>query len=95
MLSSRTGIRRRVVRAMAIATGSVFVVGMLESCNDFMVGASAYVDPCGTIFGNCAPGDIQVRAADIGDSCIDPACTVPGGCGFEGAPLGTITNVCP
>jgi len=80
---------------MALAAGSVFVLGLLESCNDFMIGASAYVDPCGTIFGNCAPGDIQVRAADIGDGCIDPACTVPGGCGNAGAPLGTITDLCP
>lgn len=70
------------------------IVGFIESCDSKLVGLTRYVDPCGTFLANCNPGDFQVQRADVGDFCVDPACTVPGQCG-QGQPLGTITNVCP
>jgi hypothetical protein len=70
------------------------LLGFIESCNDTLIGITRYVEPCGTIFANCFPGDFEVRRADVGDWCVDPACTVPGQCG-GGQPLGTITDVCP
>ncbi len=92
-LSSRTFIKRRTAGVMALVAGGMFALGFLESCDDRLVALTRFIEPCGTIFANCAPGDFQIRAADIGDGCIDPACTVPGGCGE--IPLGTFTDVCP
>ncbi len=95
MKTQRHGVRR-VFRAVASGTllAGILPLGFLESCNERLTNATAYVDPCGTILGNCAPGSFQVNAADVGDYCIDPTCTVPGQCG-GGQPLGTITNICP
>ncbi len=92
------GIRavgRRVARI--VSASSLFAIlplGFIESCDDRAAQFSAYFDPCGTILANCNPGDFQVNAADVGDYCVDPACTVPGQCG-GGQPLGTITRICP
>jgi hypothetical protein len=69
-------------------------LGFFESCDNRAANITSYVDPCGTVLGNCTPGSFQVNAADVGDYCIDPACTVPGQCG-GGQPLGTITRICP
>lgn len=68
--------------------------GFLESCNNRATSATEYFEPCGTILGNCTPGSFQTNAAEVGDYCVDPACTVPGQCG-GGQPLGTITRICP
>jgi len=70
------------------------IAGFIESCDDRVVSLTRYVDPCGTFLANCAPGEFEVRRADVGDYCVDPACTVPGLCG-GGQPLGTITDICP
>ncbi len=83
---------RRLVSGTILA--GIIPVGFIESCNERVIVATQYVDPCGTILGNCLPGSFQVNAADVGDYCIDPACTVPGQCG-GGQPLGTITRICP
>ena len=74
-----------------LAGGSLF--GLLGDCNDKLINLTRFVDPCGTVFANCAPGDIIISDAGIADFCIDPGCTVPGGCGTIA--LGTITEVCP
>ncbi|MDO8631508.1 MAG: hypothetical protein Q7R41_13565 [Phycisphaerales bacterium] len=89
------GLRRRMVRwASASVVAGILPIGLIESCDQKVVEFTRYFDPCGTILANCAPGDFQVQAADVGDYCVDPACTVPGQCG-GGQPLGTITRICP
>lgn len=86
--------RRRGLRFFALVGTAVPILG-LESCEDRLIGLTQYVDPCGTFLANCAPGDFQVNAAEVGDFCVDPACTVPGQCGTGVQPLGTIVNICP
>jgi hypothetical protein len=89
------GLRRRIVRwASTSIVAGILPLGLIESCDQRAVELTRYFDPCGTILANCAPGDFQVQAADVGDYCVDPACTVPGQCG-GGQPLGTITRICP
>ncbi len=80
---------------LALVASGAMCFGMLESCENRLITLTDYVDPCGTILGDCNPGDFQVGAAQVGDYCIDPACTVPGQCDNEGQPLGTITDLCP
>lgn len=74
--------------------GGVFQLGFLDSCNDRLVEVTRFIEPCGTFLANCTPGSFQANAAEIGDFCVDPTCTVPGGCG-PGQPLGTIRDICP
>ena len=72
------------------------VMSLLGSCNDMLVEATTYVDPCGTIFGNCPPGYFETMAADVGDWTVDPTCPIPGACGDEPyQPLGTIYDLDP
>lgn len=85
-----TKLTRRLVPFLL---GTVFQFGLIEACDSRLISLTQFIDPCGTVFANCAPGDIQTRNAEIGDFCIDPACTIPGACGFVA--LGTITDVCP
>lgn len=94
MTPTKTGIRLRFKTLAYFITGSVFMLSILESCNDTLLSLSTVIEPCGTIFGNCAPGSFQLLNADIGDFCLDPTCLVPGGCG-GGQPLGTIRDICP
>ena len=94
----RNNVARRTCRRRAVAAamvGTLMQLGWLGNLNDKFVGCTAYFDPCGTILANCAPGDFITNAADVGDFCVDPACTVPGQCAGEGQALGTITNICP
>jgi len=88
--------RRDWRRRMIVATmlGTCLQLGFFGSLNDRFIGCTQYFDPCGTIFANCAPGDFITNAAEVGDFCIDPSCTVPGACGEDQA-LGTITDLCP
>jgi len=78
----------------ALALGTALITGFLQSCDDRLVGLTQFIDPCVTILGNCNPGDFQANNANVGDFCVDPACTVPGQCG-GGQPLGTIRRICP
>lgn len=96
MSTGRIGLSfaRRYFRFATVLASGAVLPGFVESCDDRLAFITSYVDPCGSILGNCTPGSFQVQAADVGDFCVDPACTVPGGCG-GGQPLGTITNVCP
>lgn len=95
MMSKRQRAGRLMRRWLSgLSLAAIIPVGFIESCDDRLANWSAYVDPCGTVLGNCTPGTFQVRAADVGDYCIDPSCTVPGQCG-TGQPLGTITRICP
>jgi len=85
----------RQISRLFLVTGTVAALfGLVESCDDRLLGITRYVDPCGTFLANCTPGTFETQAADIGDYCIDPTCTVPGGCD-NGQPLGTITRLCP
>ena len=96
MITRRTGFSfaRRFIRFAAVFAGGAALPAFFESCDDRLIGLTRYLDPCGTILANCAPGDFVVNAADVGDYCVDPACTVPGLCD-PGPALGTITDVCP
>ena len=85
---------RPVRVAMGTIATTVFIIGFLQSCDDRLIGLTRFIDPCGTILANCAPGDFEVNRADVGSFCVDPTCTVPGQCG-EGQALGTITDICP
>lgn len=85
---------RRTVAAMLLGGTTFQIVGFIEKCDERLITASTYFDPCGTFLANCAPGDIQTNNADVGDYCIDPTCTIPGQCG-TGQALGTITDLCP
>ena len=88
--------KRFAKRLVAVLGGGVVCqLGFLQSCNSRMVGLTNYLDPCGTILANCTPGSFQAANADLGDWCIDPACTVPNGCGNLTPPLGTIRDICP
>lgn len=90
---------RRGLAVSVLAGG--FLLSLLGDCNDRLVQFTRFVDPCGTLFQNCAPGDFEVRNAGIADFCVDPTCIVPGGCTAAGSvggtnqPLGTLTDVCP
>jgi len=72
-----------------LASGLQF--GLVESCDDRLINFTRFADPCGTIF-TCAPGSFETNAAEIGDECVDPTCTVPGGCS-DVQPLGTIRDL--
>ncbi len=86
---------RRATWIVLLASGAM-AFGFLSSCQDRLVEVTRFVDPCGTILANCNPGDFEVGRADVGDFCVDPACTVPGQCAGEPQPpLGTITDLCP
>lgn len=94
MIDGRMYVRRLQRKLIAIGGSSMFALGILGSCDDQLVGLTRFVDPCGTFLANCAPGSFEVNAADVGDFCVDPACTVPGACD-NAQPLGTITDICP
>jgi len=81
-------------RLTALLGSGALIPGFIQSCDDTLIAVTRYVDPCGTILANCNPGDFEVNNADIGDYCVDPTCTVPGGCN-NGQALGTITDICP
>ena len=85
---------RRVLAFVALVSCGAFSFGFVDSCDDRLIEATRFVDPCGTFLANCAPGDFEVNAAEVGDFCVDPACTVPGQCD-DIQPLGTITDLCP
>ncbi len=88
-----TGWRRVKVFAGALATG-LLTFGFIESCDDRLIQATRYFDPCGTVFANCTPGSFETNAAEIGDYCVDPTCPIPGACG-DGQTLGTQYDLCP
>ena len=94
MMFGKAEIQQRLRRLAGVILGGVFILGFLETCDNRLVQFTRYVDPCGTFLANCQPGDFEVNRADVGDFCIDPACTVPGACGDD-QPLGTITDLCP
>ena len=94
MITRQTSYARRFTRIATLLASGAAVPSFVESCDDRLTNLTRYIDPCGSIFANCAPGDFEVNAADVGDYCVDPACTVPGACSNQ-QPLGTITDVCP
>ncbi len=96
MITRRIGpaFVRRLIRFAPVLVSGAAIPGFVEDCDNRLIGYTRYLDPCGTIFANCAPGDFEVNRAEVGDYCVDPGCTVPGACDDQ-QPLGTITNVCP
>ncbi len=88
-------IRTRIMKSAILIASGCSLMGFLDTCNDRLVTFTQFIDPCGTFLANCTPGFFQVNAADIGDFCVDPSCTIPGGCGNLNQPLGTITDICP
>ncbi len=95
MISKRMSPKRGVVALVALFSSALFLFGFLDSCDDRLIALTSFVDPCGTVFANCAPGQFQLLNADLGAGCIDPECTVPGGCDTGTQPLGTIRRLCP
>ena len=93
MMVNNSNIRRLRKALVGSSFGAIFMLGFIGECNDLLIQASRYVDPCGTFLADCAPGDIEVRNAQVGDFCVDPACTLPGGCGDD-QPIGTLTEIC-
>lgn len=85
---------RRAFASILLGGTSFGILGFVESCDDRLLSVAEQFDPCGTILANCAPGQLTVNRAEVGDYCVDPACTVPGQCG-GGQALGTITRLCP
>jgi hypothetical protein len=82
-------------KLVALGLGAtVLQLGPIAACDDQLTALTRYVDPCGTVLGNCNPGDFQTNNANPGDWCIDPACTVPGACA-DTPPLGAIRDICP
>jgi len=88
---------RWICYAAAAAAGTVFGIPFVNGCNDRLLSLTNFIDPCGTILANCAPGDFQVQNSFVGDYCLDPTCTVPGQCDEDGdgPPLGTQIELCP
>ncbi|MBI4717430.1 MAG: hypothetical protein HY763_06475 [Planctomycetes bacterium] len=95
MSGTRVARVRRWATAGAVVAGAVAQLGFVESCDNRLVGLTQYFDPCGTFLANCTPGSFIANRAEIGDYCVDPECTVPGGCGTGQQPLGTIRDICP
>ena len=76
--------RRLGLKFAAAVLGTTPVLGFIETCSDFGVNATRYVDPCGTVFANCAPNSFYANSLDLGSEearCWDPTCTIPGACG--------------
>ena len=96
MTFTRMKSQRRFKSLASLLLGTAFIpLNFLGDCSDRFVDFSRYVDPCGSVLANCQPGDFEVNSAAVGDYCVDPACTVPGGCGNVGPVLGTTTELCP
>ncbi len=95
MVSGHALLKPRWAKLLALLFAGQLVYGFIESCDDRLVSISRFIDPCGTFLANCTPGEFEVRRAEVGDFCVDPACTVPGQCPDQGQPLGTIINICP
>ena len=94
MTTRRSNFGSRLVRLATVVGSGVMLPAFLDSCDETLINLTRYVDPCGTILANCNPGDFVVNNAEVGDYCVDPTCTLPGGCG-DGQALGTITDICP
>lgn len=95
MREKRAEMKRRLGTAALLISSAMFVLSLLGSCDDRLLAIVPFVDPCGTVFANCTPGQFQILNAEIGDSCIDPECTIPGMCDTGTQPLGTIRVICP
>lgn len=96
MMTNSFGLRRRWTAGLVLlSTSTLLQFGFLGACDSRLIELTQYFDPCGTILANCTPGSFQANAADIGDYCIDPICTVPGGCDQVDPPLGTQRELCP
>lgn len=94
-VGSNNGRRASRLAMAALAAGSVFQLGFLDSCNDQLVDLTLAFDPCGSLL-TCPPGSFFSNNVEIGSeaaNCWDPTCTVPGLCG-PGPPLGTIRDPC-
>ncbi len=88
--------RSRFKRLVGVVLAGGFACGLIGSCNDFLVNATRYADPAGTVFANIPSGYFLTQAADIGDWSVDPTCVIPGYCGDDPyEPLGLIYDLDP
>lgn len=78
--SKRAAARRRKVVGALLGGGMVFG-GFVESCDDRLIQATRFLDPCGTILANCLPGELTAQQANTGDPCF--LCSRPGTCGND------------
>ncbi len=88
------GVRSKLKKWAFLIAGGFSLLGFFETCDDRFINLTRFLDPCATFLANCPPGFFETSRADVGDFCVDPACTVPGACSDD-QPLGTITDVCP
>ncbi|MFQ5592482.1 MAG: hypothetical protein ACE5HE_15095 [Phycisphaerae bacterium] len=95
MVFSQNAVRRRVKAGVGLLIGALLQLGLIQSCDDRLIGLTRIFDPCGTILGNCQPGDFEANAARIPDRCVDPGCVIPGACDAvtQAPPLGTQRDV--
>ncbi|MBI1827840.1 MAG: hypothetical protein HY287_02100 [Planctomycetes bacterium] len=90
-------LQKRLIRWAVGLTSTLPLWGLVNSCNDYLVNATKYVDPCGTILANCVPGSFQANTAPIGSAqaqCLDPTCTIPGACNPGVPVIGSVRPIC-
>lgn len=75
MKSFKGTVTRRILLSAALAASGASAF-QFPSCEAI----TSFVDPCGTILGNCAPGAFDLLFADVPDYAVDPTCTIPGRC---------------
>ena len=98
MTRRKQKVRRGLKGVAMILLGGPFMLGFIGTCDDKLVQATRYVDPCGTIFSSdfCHPGFFETQAANVADWSIDPTCPIPGACQTDPyQPLGTIWDLGP
>lgn len=95
MSKRRISIGRRIVRHAVLWGSAGILPGFFESCDDYLIGVTRYVDPCGPIFSPevCSPGTLEANHAEVGDWSVDCTCTVPGACN-TGIPQNVIADIC-
>ena len=71
------------------------VSGCVNDLENAFIDLTQIIDPCTTVFANCAPGSFIANTIEIGSfeaHCFDPTCTLPGQCG--NVPLGATQDPC-
>jgi len=96
-LRTNAALKTQLTRFAIGMTSTLPLWGVVNSCNDYLVNATKYVDPCGTILANCVPGSFQANSAPIGSAqaqCLDPTCTIPGACTPGQPVIGSVRPIC-
>jgi hypothetical protein len=85
MNKRRQGIRGWLKLACLLATPGFMLAQFSGTCSK-LANLTQWVDPCGTVFADCFPGQFQLYASDVPNYDLDPTCTIPGGCLPNGPP---------